>query len=168
MKLIKNRGAGGYVSGYPSSTHLFSSSSGSSPKLFCKMVQFETIWARWDLKIWTTFGKVWGEMKRHHCPLRAHSHPFEFYPGEWRWSRAMATVVYCDVTAALMLWVTNNITAKIRVYHVTCLLRIINKILIINYYYTLCPKKVVHLTLGDNFVNILNGFSKFFHCWKET
>jgi len=28
------------------------------------------------------------------------------------------------------------------------------------------PKKVVHQTHGDNFLSILNGFSKFFHCWK--
>jgi len=32
--------------------------------------------------------------------------------------------------------------------------------------YTRCPKKVVHQTHGDN-LSILNGFSKFFHCWKR-
>jgi len=29
---------------------------------------------------------------------------------------------------------------------------------------TLCPKKVIHQTHDDNFVNIPNGFSKFFDC----
>ena len=32
---------------------------------------------------------------------------------------------------------------------------------------TLCPKKVVHQTHAIT-LSALNGFSKFFHCWKDN
>jgi len=38
----------------------------------------------------------------------------------------------------------------------------------LRHYSILCPKKVVHQSHGDNFVNNLNGFSKLFNWWKEN